>query len=76
MVTVYTEVEVDVDLGEFDTDSLVEELKNRGYDYASENIDTEAMRETLEAIWYKRRLGKDYQEELGRLIYGVLGKLI
>lgn len=76
MVTVYTEVEVDVDLDQFDTDDLVNELKSRGYDYATEGIDTEAMRETLEAIWYKRRLGKDYQEELDRLIYGVLGKLV
>jgi len=28
--TIYTEVEVDVDLSEFDTDDLVEELKSRG----------------------------------------------
>ena len=72
MVTVYTEVEVDVELDQFDTDDLVNELKSRGY----EGVDTEAMRETLEAIWYKRRLGRDYQEELDRLIYGVLGKLV
>lgn len=78
MVTksIYTEVEVDVDLSDFDTDDLVEELKTRGYDYAEEGVDTEYMRETLEAVWYKRRLGKDYQEELDRLIWGVLGKLI
>jgi hypothetical protein len=28
--TVYTEVEVDVDLGDFDTDDLLEELESRG----------------------------------------------
>jgi hypothetical protein len=76
MVTVYTEVEVDVELDQFDTDDLVNELKSRGYDYAIERVDTESMRETLEDIWYKRRLGRDYQEELDRLIYGVLGKLV
>ena len=76
MVTVYTEVEVDVELDQFDTDDLVNELKSRGYDYAIERVDTESMHETLEDIWYKRRLGRDYQEELDRLIYGVLGKLV
>ena len=74
--TVYTEVEVEVDLEEFDTDDLVEELKSRGYDYALENVDTETMRETLESIWYKRRLGRNYQVELDQLIYGVLGKIV
>ena len=28
--TVYTEVEVDVDLSDFDTDDLIEELESRG----------------------------------------------
>lgn len=78
MVTksIYTEVEVDVDLGDFDTDDLVEELESRGLDYNTNGVDGDDMRETLEAVWYKRRLGKDYQEELDRLIWGVLGKLI
>ena len=30
MPTVYTEVEVDVDLNDFDTDDLIEELESRG----------------------------------------------
>jgi hypothetical protein len=30
MPTVYTEVEVDVDLVDFDTDDLLEELESRG----------------------------------------------
>jgi hypothetical protein len=78
MVTksIYTEVEVDVDLSDFDTDDLIEELESRGLDYNTNGVDGDDMRETLEAVWYKRRLGKDYQEELDRLIWGVLGKLI
>ena len=78
MVTksIYTEVEVDVDLSDFDTDDLIEELESRGLDYNTNGVDGNDMRETLEAVWYKRRLGKDYQEELDRLIWGVLGKLI
>ncbi len=75
MPTVYTEVEVDVDLDEFDTDDLIEELERRGYDYNTQGVDADQMREVLERIWYNRRLGRDYQAELDQLIYGVLGKI-
>ena len=75
--TVYTEVEVDVDMSEFDTDDLVEELENRGLDYNTKGVDADEMRELLESIWMKRRTGNpDYQTELDRLIYGVLGKIV
>lgn len=78
MVTrsIYTEVEVDVDLDDFDTDDLVEELKSRGYDYEVEGVNGNDMRQLLEEIWYKRRLDRDYQSELNQLIYGVLGKIV
>ncbi len=78
MVTrsVYTEVEVDVDLSDFDTEDLVDELKSRGYDYNTEGVDGDDMRELLEAIWHKRRLNKDYQPELEKLIWEVLGKIV
>lgn len=74
MATVYTEVEVDVDLADFETDDLLDELESRGHlpQAADDNS-----KELLEAIWLKRRLGKDnYQEELDSLIYQVLGKVI
>jgi hypothetical protein len=71
--TIYTEVEVDVDMSEFETDELIEELDRRGRDY----IDADEMRVLLESIWHKRRVGNnDYQQELDRLIYAVLGKVI
>lgn len=78
MVTrsIYTEVEVDVDLSDFDTDDLVEELKSRGHDYEVEGVNGDDMRRLLEEIWYKRRLDRDYQSELNQLIYGVLGKIV
>lgn len=78
MVTrsIYTEVEVDVDLDNFDTDDLVDELKSRGYDYAVDGVNGDDMRQLLEEIWYKRRLDRDYQNELDQLIWGVLGKII
>ena len=73
--TVYTEVEVD--MSEIDTDDLIEELESRGQDYNTRGVDADEMRLLLESIWQKRRLGNnDYQQELDRLIYGVLGKII
>jgi len=75
--TVYTEVEVDVDMSEFETDDLIEELESRGLDYNTKGVDADEMRELLESIWMKRRMGNsDYQTELDRLIYGVLGKIV
>jgi len=71
--TIYTEVEVDVDLSDFDTDDLLEELESRG------ELPTEGgnSKELLEAIWLKRRVGRtDYQTELDQLIYAGLGKIV
>jgi hypothetical protein len=71
--TVYTEVEVDVDISEFDTDDLLDELAARG------SLPTEAdfdAKEVLEKIWLKRRSGQDYQKELDQLIWTVLGRII
>ena len=72
--TIYTEVEVDVDLSEFETDDLLDELASRRSlpQEANENS-----KELLEAIWLKRRNGNtDYQNELGQLIYQVLGHIV
>jgi len=70
--TIYTEVEVDVDLSDFDTDDLIEELESRG----SATSDFGDGKELLEAIYEKRRLGKDYQTEIDQLIWMGLGKVI
>jgi hypothetical protein len=70
-------VDAEVDLSDFDTDDLIEELESRGADYNTKGVDADEMRILLESIWQKRRLGNhDYQAELDRLIYGVLGKVI
>jgi hypothetical protein len=75
--TVYKEVDVEVDMSDFDTDELIEELKSRGQDYNTRGVDADEMRLLLESIWHKRRLGNhDYQTELDGLIYGVLGKIV
>jgi hypothetical protein len=73
-VTVDTQVEVDLD--EFDTDDLIEELVSRGLDYNTNGVDADEIHYLLEAIWLSRRRGLDYQRELDKLIWGVLGKLV
>ena len=70
--TIYTEVEVDVDLSDFDTDDLIEELESRG----SGVMDYGDGKDILRVIYEKRRLGQDYQTELEQLIYLGLGKII
>ena len=70
--TIYTEVEVDVDLSDFDTEDLIEELESRG----SGVSDFGDGKELLNTIYEKRRLGKDYQAELDQLIWLGLGKII
>ena len=72
--TIYTEVEVDVEMSDFDTDDLLEELESRGALPVEGQYDTKAL---LEAIWLKRRVGRtDYQTELDQLIYAGLGKVV
>jgi hypothetical protein len=70
--TIYTEVEVDVDLSDFDTDDLIEELESRG----AGATDYGDGKEILETIWLKRRQGRDYQTELEQLIWLGLGKVL
>ena len=69
------EVEVDVDLSDFETDDLIEELESRGelpattsgpYDY----------KELVEQIWTRRRNGQDYNYPLDQLIYNVTGHIV
>jgi hypothetical protein len=71
--TIYTSVEVDVDLGEFDTEDLVEELESRGAGIEPEFGNG---KEILQTIYEKRRLGQDYQTELDQLIWMGLGKVV
>lgn len=72
MALVYKEVEVDIDLEDFDTDELIEELERRG----TGTVDYGNGTEVLQSIYEKRRLGQDYQQDLDRLIWLGLGKVI
>lgn len=71
--TVYTEVEVDVDITEFDTEDLIEELEERG-ELPSRGLYTGT--ELVEKIWMLRRNGQDYQRQLDNLIYNVTGHIV
>ena len=63
-----TYVTVDVDLSEFDTDDLIEELESRGGISGSD--------EMLNQIYELRRLGKDYDSVLDQYLYQKLGRAI
>ena len=73
MPEVLVETYVDVDLDDFDTDDLVEELEKRGLGM---EVSSETGTELLTAIYQKRRLGQDYQLELDELIYLGIGKIV
>ena len=64
---------VDVDLDEFDTDDLIEELEKRG---RGMEVSSKTGTELITAIYLKRRLGQDYQRELDELIYLGIGKIV
>ena len=76
MPYVYKEVEVEIDIDDFDTDELIEELERRGVDYNTNGVDGDEMRSVLEQVWQRRRQGQDYQQELDQLIWGVLGRMV
>jgi hypothetical protein len=68
--TVYTDIEVDVDISDFETTDLIEELELRGIP-----ID-DSMKEMVNKIYQKKRLNQNYEPELNELIYSVLGKFV
>ena len=72
--TIYKEVEVDVDLSDFETEDLIEELESRG----ELPVDSQhSAKDLLTAIWLKRRTGRtDYQTELDQLIYTGIGQIV
>ena len=72
MHTIYKEVEIDVDLSDFDDDDLIQELEDRGKMVDGGDTSSGAL---VKQIYEKRKLGQDYEEELKQLIYNVLGKI-
>ena len=73
MPTVYTEVEVDVSLEDFDDEDLMEEMERRGL---GAEVHASTASELIQEIYQKRRLGKDFETELDQLIYQVTGRAV
>ena len=72
MPTVYTEVEIDVDLVDFDTGDLLEELESRGALPPEADINA---KELIEQMYYLHRQGRDCTPMLDQLFYSVLGRI-
>jgi hypothetical protein len=72
MPTVYTEVEVDVDLDDFDDQDLIDELERRGRGF---DVAGQSPTELVNRIQQLRRNGGDYQRELDELIYVTIGRI-
>ena len=77
--TISTYVDVDVDMDDFDSDELIEELESRGYvvsgDEASEGYpeDTQTL---LRSIYEAKRMGRCYDEMVDKLIYNTIGRIL
>jgi hypothetical protein len=69
MPYITAKVEIDVDLGEFETADLLDELESR------EKLPTTS-EELVEQIWMRRRNGQNYDAPLDQLIWQVLGKIV
>lgn len=64
-------VDVDIDLEDFDTEELKDELQRRGevvpaYGYVND---------LFRALYEKRRAGQDYTYELDAIIYKTIGRV-
>lgn len=71
MPTIETYIEVDVDLDDFDTDDLIEELERRGETYTSNSY----VLELIKALYEKRRTGQNYNWELDEIIHQTIGRV-
>lgn len=68
--SVSTYVDIDVDLEEWSTEELWEEIQSReDHSYAGEES-------VLDTICTKMKLGQNYEQDLKDLIYHKLGKII
>jgi hypothetical protein len=64
-------IEIDVELNDFSDDDIREEAIDRGLFNSDYGIN-----QLINALYEKRRLGKDYQSELDKIIYETIGKII
>jgi hypothetical protein len=70
MATIYTEVEVDVELDDFDTDDLIEELERRDVAVGLEN------KSIIQRMYEDQQMGNDIQPLLNKLYYTTIGRIL
>jgi hypothetical protein len=67
-ITKDVEVEFYVDLDDFSDDELLDELTSR-------NLTQGTVQDLVEKIYHKRRLSQNFDDELDKLIYAILGRV-
>ena len=74
----YITTKVEIDLSEFDTRDLVEELESRGHDFAENDIPIGDGNGNglLEQIYQKRRTGRNFDAELDQFLQLSLGRIV
>jgi len=65
-------INVDIDLSDFDTEDLLDELESREAIFSTDSI----VADKILSIYNNMTLNKDYTKELNDLIYHVLGKIV
>lgn len=66
-ISKYVDIDVDVDLSDFEDEDLLEEISNRNLSYVNHEL--------LETIYHKRRLSQNFDKELDELIYSAIGRI-
>ena len=74
----YITTEVEIDLSEFDTRDLVEELESRGHDFAENDIPIGDGNGNglLDKIYQKRRTGRNFDAELDLFLQLSLRRIV
>lgn len=70
--TIYTEVDVDIDMNEFTDEELMDELAERGL--ISESYGNSD--DLIDKIYHLRRQGRPYEKELDAYLYKMTGRAI
>ena len=70
MATIYTEVEVDVELDDFDTVDLIEELERRDVAIGLNN------KSIIQRMYEDQQMGNDIQPLLNQLYYNTIGRIM
>lgn len=74
----YISVDVDVDVQDFDSEDLVDELESRGYMMVFKNAEHSTNSDThelVQQIYQKRRTGQDFAGDLDLLIFNMIGRM-